>query len=341
MAEVFMIECVGRMIGGTGERITGRICLACDVGTEEQRTAKIMIYDGRTDPGELADGSTVGIMALGDDSADAVLRAECGIPLLVVDERYTEILPYMLHRIAILDCPGQRIYVDPSIDVINRYFGSLAALPPKRIPVLGMGAPFDGSEGMVTSAVGDEESVFDGLCELTERYAGSRIVVKMDMGDRMTEQMRGVLRAAVWGRISVVCDAMTPVVSDRYMEISHRAYYSLEKEGREFNGFIPKGIWVSTPMLLTSEPNRYADFFVLDTSALIDRFAGTDCDETAAARVMEHMADFALRTRDRRASLYASGRYSKPCAEYMCARNAVKEIYADMEALSGINRLIK
>ena len=335
-----MIECVGRMIGGSGERVTGRICLACDGTTGSQRTAKIVLYDGRSDPRELADGSTVGIMAMGDDSADVLLREKFDVPVLVVDDRYSDILPYMLHRIAILDCPGQRIYVDPSIDVINRYFGSLAALPQKRIPMLGMGAPLEGSEGIVTDAAGDEERVFDRLCELTERYAGARIVVRLGIGERMTDQMRGVLRAAVWGRISVVCDAMTPAIADRFMEISHGAYYSLEKEGREFNGFIPKGIWVSTPMLLTSAPNRYADFFALDAGALIERFAGTDRDRSAAERVMEHMADFAFRTRDRRVSLYASGRYSAVCTEYLCARNGVREIYADGEALLGIKRFI-
>ena len=335
-----MIECFGRIFSGAGERVTGRICAFGEKGAEGIRTAKILFFDGKGDPKELVDGDTVGIMVAGDGYVDSVLRIGCSVPVFVIGEEYAEILPYILHRIAILDCPGQRLYVDPSIDVINRYFGCLAVLPPKKIPWLSIDDDKRGSEGIVTCVCGDEESVYDGLCELADRFAGARIVVRIRSSEKMLEQMRGILRAAVWGRISVTYDAKTPALADRYMDISHTAYRSLEKEGREFNGFIPKGIWVSTPMLLLSVPNKYADFFVLDGKVLIDSFLGTEEDEASAVRVMEHMVDFALRTREKKVGLCAEGRYAVGCAEYLCSRNAVKEIYTDLATAKRISVLI-
>lgn len=335
-----MIECFGRIFSGAGERVTGRICIAGEQGAEGVNTAKILFFDGSTDPKELIDSDTVGIIVANDGCVDTVLKIGCLAPVFVIGEEYTQLLPYISHRIAILDCPGQRLYVDPSIDVIKRYFGCLAALPPKKIPWLGINERSKGSEGIVTCAEGDEETVYDGLCELADRFAGTRIVVKIRSEERLLEQVRGVLRAAVWGRISLTHDAKTPAFADRYMEISHTAYRSLEKEGREFNGFIPKGIWISTPMLLLSPPDRYADFFVLDAKAIIDGFLGTEEDERAAHRIMEHMADFALRTRERKISLFAEGRYAVQCAEYLCSRNAVKEIYTEPTTAKRINGLI-
>lgn len=335
-----MIECFGRIFSGGGECVTGRICVAGEQSAEEMRMAKILFFDGNTDPKELIGGDTVGIMVAGEACKETVMRMGCSAPVFVMDEGTAELLPYILHRIAILDCPGQRLYVDPSIEVIKRYFGCLSALPPKKIPWLSIHDKAKGSEGIVACVEGDEESVYDGLCELADRFAGTRIVARISSCERLLEQVRGVLRAAVWGRISVTYDARTPAFADKYMEISHTAYRSLEKEGREFNGFIPKGIWIGTPMLLLSQPNRYADFFVLDGKKIIDGFLGTEEDESAAHRVMEHMAGFALGTRERKVSLCAEGRYAVQCAEYLSTRNTLKEIYADLETAKRINGLI-
>lgn len=335
-----MIECFGRIFGGSGERVTGRICVVGEQSLEAKHTARILFFDGRADIGETVDGDTVGIMVANDGYADYLLRMGCSAPVFVIGEEYAELLPYIINRIAILDCPGQRLYVDPSIEVIKRYFGCLAALPPKKIPWLGLNERLTGSEGAVVCAVGDEEGVYDRLCELAEQSVGTRIVVKICSEDRLLEQVRGVLRAAVWGRISLTYDAKTPALADRYMEISHTAYRSLEKEGREFNGFISKGIWISTPILLLSPPDRYADFFVLDARAIIDGFLGGAEDTAAARRVMEHMADLARRTREQRVSLCAEGRYGAESLEYLCPRNAVREIYTDLATAKRINGLI-
>lgn len=335
-----MIECFGRIFGGAGERVVGRICVLGGQSSEVRHTARILFFDGEVDTRYIVDGDTVGIIAVNDGCAERLQRVGCPVPIFVIGEQYKELLPYIYHRIAILDCPAGRLYVDPAIEVIKRYFGSLAALPSKKIPWLGINEMAKGSEGVVVCVKGDEESVYDRLCELADRFAGVRIVARIRSRDRLLEQVRGVLRAAVWGRISLAYDARTPTLADRYMEISHTAYRTLEKEGREFNGFIPKGLWISTPVLLLSPPNRYADFFVLDAKALIDGFLGGEEDDAAVRIVTEHMADFASRTRERRVSLCVEGKYGIACSEYLCSRNAVNEIYTDPQTANKINGFI-
>ena len=335
-----MIECFGRIFGGEGECVTGRICVAGEKSAEAKHTARILFFDEKTDERELAHTDAVGIIAVSEGCAELLLRVGCPFPIFVMGEQYKELLPYIFHRIAILDCHAGRLYVDPAIEVIKRYFGSLAALPSRRIPWLGINERGTGSEGVVVCIEGDEERVYDRLCEVADRSAGVRIVARIRSRDKLLEQVRGVLRAAVWGRISLTCDVKTPAFADTYMEISHTAYRTLEKEGREFNGFIPKGIWISTPVLLLSPPNRYADFFVLDAKALMDGFLGGEEDDAAARRVMEHMTDFALRTRERRISLCVEGRYGVSCLEQLCSKNAVNEIYTDLQTANKINGFI-
>ena len=332
-----MIECSGKVLSGVGERVTGRLRRVAEMRADRSREAKILLWDGASDISEALNDTAVGVVVMG---AECRLAGGCGLPIfrLADDMCDTELL--LADKIAILDCQRQKLCVDPDIDVIKRYFGRLAALPESKIPWICTDS-YDiagGCDGVLVRVRGDEEEVYDLLCNIADRNTGARIVAQTAFDGDVVRRIRGVLRAAVWGRISLICQVNTPDEAQQFFSLTHTAFCALESEGREFNGFIPKGIRVDTPITLLSAPNRYSDIFVLDCNSLLKRFTASENTDNASRQVLSYISEFIRQVGDAKVSLCVHGDVAPYTLEHFKGEGQLNEVYTDMRTAKSLER---
>lgn len=328
-----MIECSGRVLVGAEERVTGRLRWSGDIVTDRSDTAKILLWDGISDITEMLNETAVGIVIVGVDDREVKLPDGmlCRLPVFMLSEYQNEVEHILSDKIAILDCHRQKLCVDPDIEVIKSYFGRLSALPESKTPWLCTDSHtvVDGCDGIVVRVDGDEEEVYDFLCDIADRNTGARIVAQTEYDIGTLDRIRGVLRAAVWGRISLLCRANTPDEIEHFFSMTHTAFCSLESEGREFNGFIPKGIRVDTPIMLLSPPNRFSDIFVMDCNALLRRFTASEEIGCAAKEVFSYISRFIRQAGDVKTVLCVNGNIAPYAVGYFKDTRQLDEIYTD------------
>lgn len=127
----------------------------------------------------------------------------------------------------------------------------------------------------------DEDSLFEILRDLAEENASIPFTVLLRFdpthhdSTKLRAQIRALFRAAVYGRFTLLLGG---VLSDADMRCAidevHSAFCELESEEREFNGYIPKGILIDTPLSLGITATDGIDFFCLDISKLFRLFTG-------------------------------------------------------------------
>lgn len=337
-----MIECSGRVLVGEGERVTGRLRRVGETGAQRSDTAKILLWDGASDITEMLNETAVGIVIVSSDGRDVKLPEDmlCKLPVFRLSEQQNETELLLEDKIAILDCQRQKLCVDPDIDVIKSYFERIAALPESKTAWLCTDSHtvVDGCDGIVVRVDGDEESVYDFLCDIADRNTGVRIVAQTEYDSGVLERIRGVLRAAVWGRISLLCRANTPEETESFFSLTHTAFCALESEGREFNGFIPKGLRIDTPIMLLSPPNRYADIFVMDCNALLRRFTATENIDGAAKDVFSYISRFVRQATDVKTALCVQGAVAPYAVGYFKDTRQLSEIYTDRATARTLDR---
>ena len=152
-----------------------------------------------------------------------------------------------------------------------------------------------------------EESVFSLLRQLFEENVELYLTVifrsKLDViGAEHLEQLkaitRGVFRAAVYGNISIMYNADK---HDAFGEFINKIFCELESDKREFNGYIKKGVLISTPADILVCNKRGIDFLCIDLDKMIPYLL---CNE---------------RSRDNTRKIYMHGRFDALCttlAEY-------------------------
>lgn len=104
-----------------------------------------------------------------------------------------------------------------------------------------------------------EELFYERCRVLAEEAMGKNVTVGIGF-DRSQEDavdframLCGVFRASVYGRISMMiwgCASLTDLLRVRREIV--RAFCDLEKDGREFNGYIERGVLIESPILLFS-----------------------------------------------------------------------------------------
>ena len=248
------------------------------------------------------DSDTVGMVCLGtapDGGAPS-------LPCLALHD-----LPDTCHgRIALLDPARGMLFVSPDLKTVNRYCPLLAHRHSRSQKPLLL---WDGTQ-IRLSAIGsvgeliesvdadgfwlshsrvpidsDEDGLYELCAELAEGRADLPITVTIPFDrrsaahDRFRAQIRGLFRGAVFGSFSLLVDGiLTEGDLKRAKEQIHRAFCELESEGREFDGYLPKGVRIDTPLLL-GEPLSVGglDFVCVDLGRLVRRMIGqTEPDET-------------------------------------------------------------
>lgn len=139
-----------------------------------------------------------------------------------------------------------------------------------------------------------EDEVYERLCEAADASIGIPITAVLRFegtpGEReqtFRSRVRAVYRASVWGQFSLLCvGASLPEHVCSIYEALRDAFCELESEGREFNGFIKKGIEIDTPLLLYKFPTYLKfDFFCFDIDRLMHLCACRD-ESDALKRVI-------------------------------------------------------
>ncbi len=278
-----------RIIFGKCERsvffsspVVGRLVFGKELGSFEGKEALLAVISGK-DNAPFEDARTVGVVRI-SDIADPDGALPC--PSITVPA-----LPPDCHgRIALLDPDGERLFVSPDIVTVNRYVpqiyrGGDDVLPSViirngreiRLSTLCSGGR-NMSFGMLVTHLPseNEEALYRYFSDIAENSVGKSSYVLLSAPSLSRSSLRALLRGAVWGELSLLlggiltADELTAALSD-FCSV----FCELETEGREFNGYLPRGLYIDSPHLLSSARELCGiDTFVYDTERLAALMSG-------------------------------------------------------------------
>lgn len=221
--------------------------------------------------------------------------SKTGIPYLILKEPFSEELA---GKVALLDTERDLLIIDPSIDTLNDYalqkkaVGSrtaemlISAEPSERIIV---GKKRGGA--LVTGAYGGD--MFDMLLSVAERFCSQPVSVSLPLPlakadkDGFFDRAEAIFRAAVYGNFSVQLEGYRSADDIvRALSYLHRVFCRLEGEGREFNGYLCRGVLIDAPIwLCRPSPYPKADFVCFDMDKLTSLLLGYEisCADEADA----------------------------------------------------------
>ncbi len=331
-----MIECSGRVLCGGEERVTGRLWRVGESSNCLADTAKILLWDGLSDITSTLNDTVVGVVLLGG-ALENVTLPKAEVPVFVPFEGEGSDTAFAGEKIAILDCGRKKLCIDPDIDVIKSFFDRFSSVDKKRVPVLCTDSERvgEGFDGVVVTADGDEDTVYERVCDIADTNTGAAIVAQISCGEGLYERIKGVMRAAVWGRVWLLCQVRTPEEAESLFEAVGAAVHELENEGREFNGFIPKGISIETPIMLLSEPPRGLDFYAVNCNKLLFGFTATENTDRSADRVFECILRYIGKSDIKKTALRAHGAVAAYAVEYFKGKTEIDRIYTDRETAIG------
>ena len=152
-----------------------------------------------------------------------------------------------------------------------------------------------------------EESIFEFLRDLAETSTQIQITVitksfaspDFEEHEFMKAKIRAVFRAAIYGNISLFCEgAQTLSEFECFCNVMSKAFCELESERREFNGYITKGVLISTPLSAICLCSCPADIFCIDLDKMLPLITGnknqsidflTDSTVSAVSKVLSDM----------------------------------------------------
>lgn len=284
-----MIEYSGKRVSTARDAVTGKLLDSKSLSSKKADAAAIIIWDGNSNLcAELLDGA-VGIVLpeflTPEQRHFAAQLAEfCHLPAIYLS---CPLLPASAPShcdVAILSPVEGKLFVNPDVETVRSFLCSLPHGIKKKLSVLSTAEPApEGCDGLVIGKelerFTDEESAYEYLCEIADKHTGIKLVASIPFGENtevFSSRVKALYRAGVWGRFSLLCTGIkTPERALDCISLIHSAFCLLDSENREFNGFIPKGICIDTPILLLDPPRaRSLDFFCLDVSSLSESFSG-------------------------------------------------------------------
>lgn len=355
-----MVEYCGKTFFSSCDVVTGRLWAMGKDGRDTSDVAKILVWTTEGDMSDPLLRSAVGIVFPMEVSDEELKRASRSaefrkLPAIRLSCSCNSILADLNQPIAILDSGHQRLYVDPDLETINCFFGTRCRRSQREISILSEYSPShsaDGCDGLVVSGgiskdMGEDE-MYEYLCDIADKNTGMSIVATADLRDGAAEQtdrfvsrIRATYRAGVWGRFSLLCTSVhTPNDANTCIALMHKAFCQLDSESREFNGFIPKGIAISTPLMLLSRPkHRMIDFFCIDYPRLRQLMTDTQSTDTGAAETAKYISAFIREASSARIALRSKGTLTNNIIDSMGGGDVISEIYAlpsEISRLRGI-----
>ena len=212
------------------------------------------------------------------------------------------VLPYLpmgcVGKIALLDTAAGSLFVSPDLPTVTRYASVVqgegkAVGHFERIYTAGYGKiellPYFKGEMSTVSEAGciwdisaeglGEEQLFERYRDAAEVLPPRALTVVSGSRAMRAEEIRAAMRSGVYGNISLLFGGILSEghLTEALDTLCH-AFCELELDGREFNGYLPRGLLVDTPYLLwIAEELRGVDFLVYDLPALARRAISESC----------------------------------------------------------------
>lgn len=134
-----------------------------------------------------------------------------------------------------------------------------------------------GSMLFLSPEAGEEEGLYRFLRDEAEQSGERSLAVVLDArAEFFSVQIRALFRAAVYGTFSLLYGGLLShaALSDT-LRTTHRVFCELLEDGREFDGYIPKGILIDAPIWLLSDlPTEGIDEWCLDLPRLLSGLGG-------------------------------------------------------------------
>lgn len=295
-----------------------RFCARVAVGSRDAIIGKIRFFDGSYREGSIlclfADESpdreqillrpplaVVIICRGGSESVCAF--CSLGVPCVVVD--YNDIFSRLINeRVALIDTERGFLMLDPSIETLNFYSASFSCergshklgcevgsiIEPPRLDALSLSRKREGSERFLVSSeypLCRGEAFFDDALSLWEALSPELIVIELrvphgEAEERLfSESVEQLFRASVYGNFLIsLCGFDCESELSLALCSLHKAFCLLCAEGREFNGYIPRGITLDAPLwLMRDSPVTNPDFIIFDFDKLFPAIFGLSCEE--------------------------------------------------------------
>lgn len=353
-----MIELSGKNLSKAMEAVTGRMYRAEQAERAPSNSAAIVFWSGEHELDDGALRNAVGLLLPSALDAEklrhAVRLAEfrhiptLGLSQCLSDDAFTAA------KIAILDAYTQKLYVNPDLETVTCFFKtstrkkahsvSLTVELPPSADELPHGCNGVLVDAELDSTTGETEA-YEYFCDVAERFTGTQLVAVADLSsgsDCFISRVRAIYRAGVWGRYSLLCKGVkTPENATRCISFIHQAFRLLDEEEREFNGFIPKGILIDTPLILLSAPTcRMLDFFVIDFDAVRYALCQSRIPQDGCEQTVKYTSAFA-----KSAGPASIALKSAPCTDdatlrLLIEQAGVSEIFTKVDELERIKRII-
>ena len=253
----------------------GKLCFSEFLSAEEG-DALIWVCPNR--PVSLPSPSVVGVVTLCPHGAFFPLPLSCPTLNLSCLDRSLE------GRVAILDPSARTLFVCPDLETLSRY-ASMGGAAEAHRPLWYRGGREDdawdgGGDGLLLweGDEEDEERLFARYRALAEAHPDLPQTVCVSFGDslRLYRQIRAVYRGAVFGSFSLLFSGISTYGEwTACRRLCHEAFCDLESEGREFNGYLPRGFLLDRGLsLLESWEEGGPDFVCVDAEALFFSLTG-------------------------------------------------------------------
>ena len=220
------------------------------------------------------------------DVPDRLLGAlsERGTPYFILPDA-AALSPSLEGRLALLDGRRGELIIDPQIETLCGYTadrsGAAARSRAKKSRFYKSIPNRNAlSSGVLCECVeiGRGGDLFERASSLAELLCSSSLAVLLDVPQgsdeeaekRFCDSAEALLRAAVYGNMSLILGGVcSQAEAGRAFGLLHSCFCGLLEEGREFNGYIAKGILVSSPTLLLDASHLpRCDLLCLDFSRL-------------------------------------------------------------------------
>ncbi len=287
---------------GGGSFAVGRVDIPSVRGEAAVGEAAILCFFEESDGGSFLEricgAAPVGvIVSSGAISPRLINLLICRrIPYLILKDGFSR---QYQGKVALLDTERDMLIIDPCLETLNSYPASRGALEICRLtespPTLLMRSRCGEGIMLGAEAAKREGELFDVLIRIAEENFGQKITVGLELpageGDRerFCEDTEALFRAAVYGSFSVQLEGYSRPEDIRVgLELMHRVFCRLEAEGREFNGYLPRGVLLSAPVwLLGTPPFAKADFLTVDFDAAVANLLGCNEDELGEIKLPE------------------------------------------------------
>ena len=228
----------------------------------------------------------VAVIVFCQDSA-LYLKELCslGVPCIVLNEEDAG-CDICKNKIALVDTEHGILTLDPSIDTLE-FYSSAQKKKSQRSLGCPVGkilkekalerAPYAESY-LISASYLSKNDTFEEAVTIWEGLRPELLVIDIsvpydtDGAQRaFAEQTEELFRAALYGSFAISlsgfdCEAELSVA----MRLLHKSFCMLEAEGREFNGYLPRGLTLSSPLwLMRPCPVTNPDFIILDLDTLL------------------------------------------------------------------------